>query len=129
MTRKKPKMPDLDPSAVWTDKHGQKFPISDLTDEHLNNILRLLYRSNIRKMREKLLKQADAFDKSGDAEDPTDISDGPPSYDHTLADERRDLAESPDREVLKHFIPQLPALEWEAQRRGLIKSWLGSKSP
>lgn len=115
-------MTELDPKAVWTDKHGQKFVISELTDLHLKNILKFLYRANIRKLREKLREEAAALTRAGDSEDAMlyDIDDVP-SYSHTLAAERADLAAAPDREVLVHFIPQLPALEWEAQRRGLVK--------
>ncbi len=114
----KPVPADLiaDPN-VWVDKKGTKFVIPELTDEHLHNILKMLYRKNVRKLRDQLLAEADKLDTS---EAWTSL-DSPTSVDHHFANERRDLAAGTDLAVLNHFIPQLPALEFEARRRGLYK--------
>lgn len=121
------KIRSQDPN-IWIDKHGVSFVIPELTDEHLMNILTLIYRANVRKMRESLLKEAARLKKIADHDDLlVDGMDYPMSPTHHLVWEKQDLAKATDLEILTYFIPQLPTLEFEARRRALVKPLSGMR--
>ena len=108
------------PNAIWTDQSGTSHLITELTDAHLINILKLLYDPNtVAKAREKFLARAKSEDIRShiDAGSMFDDPAGLAASDH--ADDLRDNAASPDLDVLLARWPQLPYLEFELRRRGL----------
>ncbi len=108
------------PHGIWTSKNGRKQAIRDLADDHLLNILKLLYKPDtVAEIRTLLLEQAKKEDDRAviDSGYMWDDMAGLAAAEH--AEKLRGVADSPDLDVLLHRWPQLPHLEFEARRRGL----------
>lgn len=105
--------------TTWVDKEGNLFFISDLTDEHLKNILQYLYKLSVPRLRSLLAKRARGLEKTR-AE-----SDDVPETAYSLAEEadkyQHMANHGSDEAVIRHFFPQLPALEFEFRRREVLR--------
>lgn len=105
--------------TTWVDKEGNQFFISDLTDEHLKNVLQHLYKLSIPRLRSLLAKRARGLEKTRAESD--DMPEA--AYLQVEAFEKyQQLADhGSDEAVLRHFYPQLPALEFEFRRREVLR--------
>jgi len=106
---------------TWKTKAGAKVKVSDLTDEHLKNILRMIYKRPIADLQAVLEKRAKRAEGEAVIASGSDWKDVSCLAYYEAADEYRGIAESPDHKIREHFTPQLPALEAEARRRKFLE--------
>lgn len=104
---------------VWKDASGKEHPVRDLTDDHLRNILRQIYRRDLAVDRQRLRNLAESVDQKADVAAGSLYDDPAGLAYHERADELRDMAEAPDLDLINHLFPILRHLEFEARRRGI----------
>lgn len=105
----------------WVDKSGQEHSIRSLTDDHLTNILKMLYKPSTADTLRSSLRAKIKQEERRMVNDAGSMFDNPAAL--ATADEidrLTDLVNGSDLDVIKSRWPQLPHLEFEARRRGLV---------